>query len=312
MPAALAGVVGGTLVIQSNAIAVQLLMAQKMVSQDGTLTGEQRESLRQALTGMLEGIYMPFITLGLDKVQKGAGLVASLLVTYQNLQNKITTLVETTVVDVIVPPPTGSLEVSPATGLSMTGNVGGPFTPPSQNYTLTNTGGTAISYNISNDQNWVSLSSTGGFLEPGLSTDVLVAINSNAVSLGAGSYSDTVVFTNTLNGNDNTSRSVELTVNATPSAGTLEVSPATGLSMTGDVGGPFSPPSQSYTLTNTGGTTITYTISKSANWVSLESTGGSLEPEASTNVLVAINSNAVSLSAGPYSDTVFFTNTTNG
>ena len=102
-----------------------------------------------------------------------------------------------------------------------------------------------------------------------------------------------------------------LTVVAAP-PGVLSVSPATGLSMTGDVGGPFSPPSQSYTLTNTGGTTITYTISKSANWVSLESTGGSLEPEASTNVLVAINSNAVSLSAGIYSDTVNFTNTTNG
>ncbi len=206
-------------------------------------------------------------------------------------------------------PPAGSLEVSPATGLSMMGNVGGPFTPPSQNYTLTNTGGTAISYNISKSQSWVSLSSTGGFLEPGLSTDVLVAINSNAVSLAAGTYSDTVTFTNTLNGNDNTSRSVELTVNA---AGTLEVSPATGLSMTGDVGGPFTPPSQSYTLTNTGGTTITYTISKNANWVSLASTDGSLEPEASTSVLVAINSNAVSLAAGTYSDTVAFTNTTNG
>jgi len=214
VPAAIGSVVGGTLVIQSNAIAVQLLMTQKMVSKDGTLTDAQRESLRQSLTGMLEGIYVPFITLGLDKIQKGAGLVASLLLAYQNLQNKITTLVETTVVDVIVPPPAGSLEVSPATGLSMMGNVGGPFTPPSQNYTLTNTGGTAISYTISKNANWVSLASTGGSLEPEASTSVLVAINSNAVSLAVGPYSDTVAFTNTTNSNGNTSRPVELTVNA--------------------------------------------------------------------------------------------------
>ncbi len=44
--------------------------------------------------------------------------------------------------------------------------------------------------------------------------------------------------------------------------GGLGVSPGTGLSASGDAGGPFSPSSKSYTLTNTGGTTINYTISK--------------------------------------------------
>ena len=302
--------VGGVVVLETNAVLAQILAGKKLAT--GELSEQDRENLRNALSNLQNLVLGPHLSLVGGLHSRVAGDLLPLLLL--NGEELLKTTIE--LVDFIrgLSPPTtpGGLEVSPATGLSMTGNVGGPFTPPSQNYTLTNTGSTAISYNISKSQNWVSLSSTGGFLEPGLSTDVLVAINSNAVSLGAGPYSDTVTFTNTLNGNDNTSRSVELTVNAAPSAGSLEVSPATGLSMTGDVGGPFTPPSQNYTLTNTGGTTITYTVSNVKNWVSLSSTGGSLEPGLSTDVLVAINSNAVSLAAGPYSDTVTFTNTTNG
>jgi len=92
--------------------------------------------------------------------------------------------------------------------------MGGPFSPASKSYTLSNTGGTTINYSISNGQDWVSLSSTGGFLEPGASTSVTVSINDFAANLSAGIYSDTVVFTNTTNGNGNTSRSVVLTVTA--------------------------------------------------------------------------------------------------
>ena len=80
-------------------------------------------------------------------------------------------------------------------------------------YTLSNTGHTTISYAISKSKNWLSLSGTGGSLTPGASNNVTVSINSNANSLSAGSYPDTVFFTNTTNGNGNTSRSVSLTVN---------------------------------------------------------------------------------------------------
>jgi len=114
--------------------------------------------------------------------------------------------------------------VSPEAGLSASIEVGGALSASSKSYaatsassksyTLTNTGGAAINYTVSNGQDWVSLSSTGGFLEPGAITSVTVSINDFAANLGAGIYSDTVVFTNTTNGNGNTSRSVLLTVNA--------------------------------------------------------------------------------------------------
>jgi len=108
----------------------------------------------------------------------------------------------------------GVLEVSPTTGLSMSGEEGGPFTPPSQTYTLTNTGGSTITFSVSKGESWMSLSTTGGSLEPGKSTTVQVAVNTNATTLSATNspYSDTVTFTNNANGGT-TSRSVALTVN---------------------------------------------------------------------------------------------------
>jgi hypothetical protein len=205
----------------------------------------------------------------------------------------------------------GVLSVTPASGLSASGNQGGPFSPTSVAYTVQNTGGLSIAWSASRTAAWVDLSSSGGSLAAGASTTVTVSINSSANSLGAGSYSDTVTFTNTTNGSGNTTRGVSLTVQAV-SPGVLSVTPASGLSASGIQGGPFSPTSVAYTVQNTGGAAIGWTASRTAAWVDLSSSGGSLAAGASTTVTVSINSNANSLVAGSYSDTVTFTNTTNG
>ena len=115
------------------------------------------------------------------------------------------------------------LSVTPSDGLSSSGNQGGPFSPSSKSYTLQNTGGTSINWAASKLQAWASLSSTSGTLGPGLSATVTVSINSNANSLAPGSYSDTVSFTNTTNGNGDTTRPVSFTVSAQAHEGTARV-----------------------------------------------------------------------------------------
>ncbi len=92
----------------------------------------------------------------------------------------------------------------------------------------------------------------------------------------------------------------------------LSVSPSDDFDSSGDPGGPFSPSSKTYTLWNLGNNTINYTVTKSAAWVSLSNTGGSLAPQATAPLIVSINSNAKSLPEGRYDDTVQFTNTTDG
>jgi len=126
------------------------------------------------------------------------------------------------------PPSPGVLEVTPTTGLSMSGNEGGPFTPSSQLYTLKNTGGSSIDFNVSKDQSWISRSPSGGSLAPGASTTVLVAVNSNATALNAGLHSDTVTFTNQTNGNGTTSRPVTLTVNQNNLIWTVDMTASAG------------------------------------------------------------------------------------
>ena len=112
-------------------------------------------------------------------------------------------------------PTAGSLSVTTGEttwGLYSTGTAGGPFSPASISYMLTNTGGTSINWTAGKTQTWVTLSSLSGTLAAGASATVTVSFNSGANSLVAGSYSDTVTFTNTTNGTGNTTRPVTLIV----------------------------------------------------------------------------------------------------
>ena len=124
----------------------------------------------------------------------------------------------------------------------------------------------------------------------GATATVTVSINTAANSLTAGTYNDTVTFTNTTNGSGNTTRAVTLTVS--PRRAALSVTPTGGLTSSGPAGGPFTPDSQSYTLQNTGGTSISWTASKTQAWTTLISISGDLGPGSSTTVDVLINSSA--------------------
>lgn len=115
----------------------------------------------------------------------------------------------------------GSLSVAGTDGLNSSGNYGSPFSPSSIVYTLSNPGNTSIDWTAGKTANWVTLSPGDGTLAAGASTTVTVSINSNANTLNAGSYNDTVTFTNTTNGSGNTTRSVALTVNQAPATVTL-------------------------------------------------------------------------------------------
>jgi hypothetical protein len=209
---------------------------------------------------------------------------------------------------VVLPP--GNLGVSPAAGLASSGYAGGPFSPASISYALTNTGGSNLSWTVSAAATWLSVSPSSGTLAGGASTNVQVSISANANGLAPGNYTDTVGFTNVSNGSGNTTRSASLNV-VLPS-GNLGVSSAAGLASSGYTGGPFSPSSISYALTNAGGSNLSWTVSAAATWLSVSPSSGTLAGGASTNVQVSISANANGLAAGNYTDTVGFTNVSNG
>lgn len=82
-----------------------------------------------------------------------------------------------------------SLLVTPATGFTTTGPVGGPFSPASQTFSLTNFGTAAVNWSIVNTNSWLTASPSYGTLTPGSpSTTITVALNSAANLQTAGVY----------------------------------------------------------------------------------------------------------------------------
>ena len=120
----------------------------------------------------------------------------------------------------------------------------------------------------------------------------------------------TISATDNLGGTATSSSASYTVVTAVPS---LAVTPSTQLSATGNAGGPFTPSGITYTVSNTGTGSMNWTASKTAGWLTLSANGGTLAAGVSTSVTASINStNANNLTGGSYSDTVTFTNTSNG
>ena len=106
----------------------------------------------------------------------------------------------------------GGIGVEPVSELASVGPEGGPFSPASRVYTVTNYGAETVEWTAAASEPWIDLSSTGGALPGGASAQVVIAVNSTAASLQPGFYEGTVMFTNTTDHRGDTVRRVTLTV----------------------------------------------------------------------------------------------------
>ena len=96
--------------------------------------------------------------------------------------------------------PPDALVISPFTGFTATGAVGGPFTPLTQTLSLTNVSATALTWSVSNPAAWLSVSPGGGALAGHGSAAVTASVTSAANALTAGVYAANVVFTDLSSG----------------------------------------------------------------------------------------------------------------
>jgi hypothetical protein len=110
-------------------------------------------------------------------------------------------------------------------------------------------------------------------------------LNDDANHLAAGNYSGTVSFENVTTGNGNVLRHVYLTV--LPRPGELAVIPETDFAPVGIFGGPVTPETTVYTLTNTGESRLEWAALKSANWLLLSARRGARRGE-STSLMVSL------------------------
>jgi hypothetical protein len=101
--------------------------------------------------------------------------------------------------------------VSPTTNIVASGIKGEVFSPRSFQYQLTSTVG-SVNYAISGIPTWLNANFTSG---TATTTPVTVTFSLiNPGSLSPGTYTSTIAFTNTSNGQGNTTRTATLTVNA--------------------------------------------------------------------------------------------------
>ena len=175
--------------------------------------------------------------------------------------------------------------------------------PGSQTLTLSSSAGAAlpINYNVttSSSNGWLSATPASGSTNSG-SNVVTVSINSNALSLNAGSYTGTVIFTPT----NNTSTPVLNVTVTLVVAATLQPSP-TSLTFNYTIGG-TTPAAQPISVTSSGAPiafNASATTSSGGNWLSV-TPGTATTP---TSLSVSVNTSGLAASTTPYTGTITLT-----
>jgi hypothetical protein len=89
-----------------------------------------------------------------------------------------------------------ALTVEANTVWQSVGTIGGPFTPSTRIYTLSNTGSTSLNWTVQSSQAWVAAAVPSGTLPTGNNVPVTVSLTSAANSLAVGTHTAELTFTN--------------------------------------------------------------------------------------------------------------------
>ncbi len=199
-----------------------------------------------------------------------------------------------------------ALSVTPADTLMTSGTIGGPFTG-SRQFRILNTGADSVSFAAVPQQTWIQVSgAASGSLAPGDSAFVTAVIGSEANILGLGTHVGSVRFEQTnpipTPAPTGLDRYIRLTVTPPPvHVLDLAVTPVDSVFSQGYAGGPFTPPSANYTITNNGTDSTSYAISESSPWLNLTgSLTGRLPAGGMAQVTAVLTGSAAALTPGRY------------
>ena len=92
------------------------------------------------------------------------------------------------------------LQITPTGSFTSSGSPGGPFTPSEIVYTLTNSSASALNWDVTHTQSWLTVSASSGALSAGSAMTVTGTFNAAANLLVAGQYADSLMFSNYTSG----------------------------------------------------------------------------------------------------------------
>lgn len=213
--------------------------------------------------------------------------------------------------------------VSDVGPVESSGPVGGPFHPPSHEYTLINELDAPLEWSVETceppidatqcappSSNWLTVAPASGKLAPDEQTTIEATVNPTALSLETGVYHLLVRFTHPTS-NYHVDREVTLTVVG------LDVRPTTAATFAGPLGGPFTPPSHAYIIHSSGAkemfwtAQINFTPPASGDnpiaWLEVEpELGLILDPFGSQDLSLRVSDAATTLPTGTHEAVVTF------
>jgi len=90
-----------------------------------------------------------------------------------------------------------SLVITPSVGFTASGPIGGPFSPETETFVLTNTSSSPLTWSATNlAGNWLAVTPTNGVLAPHTAVSVAVSLSAAAENLAAGAFTADIIFTN--------------------------------------------------------------------------------------------------------------------
>ena len=105
-----------------------------------------------------------------------------------------------------------TMRVNPSDGAAFEGLSGGPFTPATVEYILSNHSDVPLTFQTSADVAWVDVTPSSAFIPEGGSLTIAVSTNAAAGDLALGQYDGLLTILNMTDGGGNTTRPLQLTV----------------------------------------------------------------------------------------------------
>jgi len=202
------------------------------------------------------------------------------------------------------------MRVTPAGSISVSGPPGGPFSPASASVQLENLGQTPLQWRARLSASWLSLLPVSGTLEAGARATLTLSIEDTAKELPAGNHLDIIEIFNESNGIGNARIPVTLSIQG--QAGELVLSQDAEFSASGPAGGPFTPSSRVYTLSNKGDAPIQWKSTSTTTWITLSPNQGTLGPGESAALLSRLTPDAEDLPTGSHRAEIQVTNLSTG
>jgi hypothetical protein len=190
-----------------------------------------------------------------------------------------------------------NLTVRPKPGISrlptyLSNSCGQGQNAPSQSFEVWNSGGGTLSYSITDNVTWLSCTPTSG---TSTGEHDPITVNYSTSGLGSGNYSATITISDANASNSPRTIAVSLTVTQKPAISRQPTS------LSNSCGQGQNAPSQSFEVWNSGGGTLSYSITDNAAWLSCTPTSGTSTGEHDP---ITANYSTSGLASGSYSATI--------